>query len=387
MSTPSMPAAVEPSWAKAATLERFYNEDLPTTSDIKRSFSSKIPGRKQDMKLSRKLKREIWVEEKAQEKLAKRELLLPESAGFLEADEDNFGEATHKFRQKGLLEHVDLQTQQKVLDLDFSQFNSNYSLSYTPNGRHLLFGGSKGHVSLLDTQTLNTSCEMKLKETVRCVQAFHNNNLFAVSQKKCVFVYDSQGAELHKMREHQLVHQMDFLKYHMLLVTGNEFGDLRWHDVSTGRGVATGKVRKGAIKVMRQNKANAVMHVGSTNGVVSLWTPNIKEPVLKVLAHKAPVYALDCYRDYFVSSGGDGKWKVFDLRKPSEPVLSQSYFGQQVGSIDISGTGLCALGAGPRVQIYDKEIFSGSGGQKEGAKRKPYMQQEFYGYNTSNYRV
>ena len=34
---------------------------------------------------------------------------------------------------------------------------------------------------------------------------------------------------------------------------------------------------------------NAVIHVGQTNGVVSLWTPNMGKPVVKMLCHRAQV--------------------------------------------------------------------------------------------------
>lgn len=108
----------------------------------------------------------------------------------------------------------------------------------------------------------------QVKETVRCVQALHSEDLFCVSQKKHCFMYDSQGVEVHSMRNHNLVNVMDYLKYHYLLVTGNEFGDLKYQDISTGKLVSNIKTGKNPIRVMRQNKANAVMHVGGGNGVV-----------------------------------------------------------------------------------------------------------------------
>jgi hypothetical protein len=37
---------------------------------------------------------------------------------------------------------------------------------------------------------------------------------------------------------------------------------------------------------MRQNPWNAVMHLGHSNGVVSMWTPNMSTPVVKMLCHK-----------------------------------------------------------------------------------------------------
>lgn len=117
---------------------------------------------------------------------------------------------------------------------------------------------------------------------------------------------------------------------------------------------------------------------------VSLWTPNIKEPVLKYLAHSAPVAALDVYRDYCVSAGGDGRTKIFDLRKADEPLHSFCQYGRPVRSIDVSMTGLVSLAAGPRVQVYAKEMFSGSSsssfdGSETRTRINPYLQQEYNG--------
>ncbi|CAD7926569.1 unnamed protein product [Amoebophrya sp. A120] len=343
------------------TAANFSEQDpLPLRNEkqVKKSFSSGN-GSKPDIKLSRKLKRTIRVESKAETELEKRDAVLRQenAGGLMEADPEVFGEKTLKVRQDEILDSVDIGTQAKAIDLALPF--GDYSVSYTPSGRHMVLAGSKGHVSLLDTQSLSTACELKLKESVRCAQSFHNDNLFAVSQKKCCFVYDRNGMEIHKMKEHSLVHQMEFLRYHFLLVTGSEFGDIRYHDIATGQGVAHLRTKKGPVKCLRQNKQTAVMHCGQANGVVSLWTPTIKEPCMKILAHKGPVDHLDFYRDhYMVSSGGDGRWKIFDLRKPAEPVLSQSYYGCPVTSIDVSQTGLLAFGMNKKVQVFDSKIWN-----------------------------
>lgn len=244
-----------------------YGGHILSKKKIKKTFSSK-EGKKQDIKLSRQLKKEGKLAEKAAELLAKREILLPDEGGSLEAG-DEFGEATFKYRQKQIRENVDCGTAAKGYEFNLDYGNYDF-LSYTPTGRHLLFGGSKGHVALLDTQKMEVVKELKLKETVRCVQALGSVDLFAVSQKKCCYIYDQNGVEIHQLKQHSLVNAMDFLRYHYLLVTGSEFGDIRWHDVTTGELVCGHKTKKGPIRAMRQNRANGVMHVGGTNGVVGL---------------------------------------------------------------------------------------------------------------------
>lgn len=41
---------------------------------------------------------------------------------------------------------------------------------------------------------------MQLRETIRDVKALHNENLVAVAQKKYVYIYDNQGAEVGKAK-------------------------------------------------------------------------------------------------------------------------------------------------------------------------------------------
>lgn len=42
----------------------------------------------------------------------------------------------------------------------------------------------------------------------------------------------------------------------------------------------------GPCDVLRQNPHNAVSLLGHTQGVVTMWTPNMSSPVIKMLTHK-----------------------------------------------------------------------------------------------------
>jgi U3 small nucleolar RNA-associated protein 7 len=104
---------------------------------------------------------------------------------------------------------------------------------------------------------------------------------------------------------------------------------------------------------MRQNPQTAVVQLGHTCGSVTLWTPNVAEPVVKFLAHKGSVTGLATSVDghYLTTGASDGRWKVWDLRM-MEKLSEFRTFGGTVSSMDVSGGGVCAVGFGCHVQFW-----------------------------------
>ena len=169
-----------------------------------------------DKKLRRNLKQLEGKYQDAALKAKDAEILLENTGGFLEAEEEL--ERTYKVRQDEITKDVAVETAQKRFELKLDALGP-YVCDYTRNGRELLLGGRKGHIATMDWREGKLGCELQLGETVRDVKWLHNNQFFAVAQKKYVYIYDRNGVELHTLKKHQEVTQMEFLPYHFLLAT------------------------------------------------------------------------------------------------------------------------------------------------------------------------
>lgn len=154
------------------------------------------------------------------------------------------------------------------------------------------------------------------------------------------------------MKKHVEVNQLEFLPYHFLLATVGNPGVVRYHDTSIGRLVAEHKTKLGPCHLMRQNPHNAVLHCGHANGSVTLWTPTMSTPIVKMLCHRGPVkgMAIDNSGYYMATSGLDGQLKIFDVRTYRE--LHSYYTPTPAHHLDISQKGLLAVGWGPHVHIW-----------------------------------
>ncbi|QPG73264.1 hypothetical protein FOA43_000572 [Brettanomyces nanus] len=297
----------------------------------------------------------------AVESATKTDLLLQEEAGFMEAEGM---ERTYKFRQNDIVKEVDVGTAKKGFNLKLDQYGP-YTLDYTRNGRELLIGGRKGHVAAFDWQLGKLDCELFLNETVHAVKFLHNDQFFAVAQKKYTFIYDRTGTELHKLKQHIDCTLLDFLPYHMLLATAGNSSHLRYHDVSTGELVSDLRTKLGPTLAMRQNPWNAVMHLGHGNGEVTLWSPSMSTPLVKIQACRGPVRALAVNRDgrYMAVTGADKTLKIWDLRKLKE--IGSYYTPTQASTVDISDRGLLAVGWGPHLTVWKDTLKQN--------QKSPYM--------------
>ena len=175
-----------------------------------------------DRKLRGRTTRDEALNRDAAIHAAKAEVLQPYEAGHLEAEGM---ERTYKFKQEEIRENVDRASARKIFDitLDYGP----YHMRYSRNGRHLLLGGQKGHVALMDWQAGKVTAELQLRESVRDVSFLHNETLFAVAQKKYAYIYDNKGIEVHCLKHHRDPLRLEFLPYHFLLASIGNAGNER----------------------------------------------------------------------------------------------------------------------------------------------------------------
>lgn len=291
--------------------------------------------------------------EMSQNQAARFDLLLPEDAGFLEGDE---GEDTCTVSQEDIADAVDIMSGAKYFNLKLSQFGP-YRVDYSRTGRHLLLGGRRGHIACLDWQSKQLMCEINVMESVNDVKWLHSEAMYAVAQKKWLHIYDSNGIELHCIRKFNDVLRMQFLPYHFLLATASATSFLQYLDVSVGKEVAAICTKTGRLDVMCQNPHNAIIHLGHAQGTVTLWSPNQKEALVKMLCHQGGVrsVSVDKTGTYMVTSGMDKKLKVYDVRtfKP----LKSYFLPAGASCLSLSQRGVLSAATGDIVQLY-RDVWS-----------------------------
>ena len=296
------------------------------------------------------------------------EILLENESGFLDPEREL--ERTYKVRQDELRSDLAVETAKKGFELKLEGLGP-YIVDYTRNGRSLLLAGRKGHVSTMDWRGGTLGCELQLQESVRDAKWLHNDQYFAVAQKKYVYIYDHAGVELHCLKKHIEVTAMEFLPFHFLLASVGNAGYLKYTDTSTGQMVIEMPTKKGSPTALAQNSHNAMLHVGHQNGTVTSWSPNSTTPHFSYLAHRGPVRSIAIDREgrYMVSTGQDLKMAVWDLRMNREV---NNYFLRQPGSsVAVSDRGLVGVGWGTQTSIW-KGFFDKAKSDQE-KKQAPYM--------------
>jgi len=242
-------------------------------------------------------------------------ILNTEQAGFIEAE--NEMEYTSSLSQVELKRnHLDENTAKHIYNLTLP--SGPYGCKFDRSGRYSILYGQRGNLALMDAHHLNLHTEFHVHERVRDACFLHNFSLLAVAQTNHAYIYDDTGAEVHKLNEHHDPMALDFLPYHWLLASIGRTGHLIFQDTSTGGLVSQQRTKLGPCRVLRQNPSNAVIHLGHSNGTVTLWSPASNQYLAKMHCHKgSPItsMAVDLSGNIMVTGGADRQIKIWDLRK------------------------------------------------------------------------
>ena len=87
-------------------------------------------------------------------------------------------------------------------------------------------------------------------------------------------------------------------------------------------------------------------------GTVSLWSPNVKEPLARLLCQRGGVRAVSVSSDgqYMATAGVDRTLGLWDLRMLKQ-LRGHRVSGAGAGQLGFSQTGLLAAGLGNTVQV------------------------------------
>ncbi|GFT44934.1 WD repeat-containing protein 46 [Nephila pilipes] len=318
-----------------------------TIKKYKRGESINIDGIKTTRQKINFMKEDMKIKQSVQQ-AARNELLLTEEAGYIEPDENK---ATYRIEQHEIAAAVDITSASKLFSLSLTEFGP-YKIKYSRDGRHLVLGGRLGHVAAMDWVSKQLHCEINVMESVHDICWLHLPTMFAVAQKKWVFIYDLQGVELHCIKRLDRVLQMEFLPYHFLLAAASETGFLSWLDISTGQRIASTYTRAGRSNVMCQNPYNAIIALGEANGCVTMWSPNEDKALVKIFCQPAAIksVAIDNRGLYMAVAGLDRSMKIYDVR--TYKCLQSYKFRSSAGFLDFSQRGLLSVGMGNVVEVY-----------------------------------
>ena len=148
-----------------------------------------------------------------------------------------------------------------------------------------------------------------------------------------------------------------------------------------GKMVASFPTRESTpLNVMCQNPSNAIIHLGHRGGTVTLWSPNVKESLMKILCHTTPVLsvAVDAGGNYMATSAVDRKIHLWDLRQQTERVATINV-PCGASSLNFSQRGLLSATCGHTVQVFDTNKILDSSNEQKNGYYKPYLRHNVNG--------
>nr|CCC92021.1 conserved hypothetical protein [Trypanosoma congolense IL3000] len=268
-------------------------------------------------------------------------------------------EVSDRVTQEDIVAGINLQSQRKKFELVLDKMGP-YKVDFTINGTHLLLAGVRGHMANIRWKEFALIGETQLKDRVDDAKFLVDHTMSAVAQKKYVYMYTKEGSEMHILSSMANIDRLAYLSRHLLLCgASTRYSVMQYVDISTGQelGAKTPSVMRDPTSCMAVNPGNGVVATCDLRGVVKLWSPSVVDPLVQLKGHKGVIDDIQFHPNgrFFITLGGDHKFKVWDcrtLRSLDEYAVTYSF-----NTIDISSSGLVAMGGGTSVQIW-KDMFS-----------------------------
>ncbi|RNF03956.1 U3 small nucleolar RNA-associated protein 7 [Trypanosoma rangeli] len=268
-------------------------------------------------------------------------------------------EVADRVTQDDIVAAVDLQTQQKKYELLLDKLGP-YKVDFTLNGTHLLLAGLRGHVANIRWKDFALNGEVQLKDRIDDAKFLVDHTMTALAQKKYVYMYTKEGAEMHVLSQMANMDRLAYLPRHLLLCAAStRFSVMQYMDISTGQelGAKVPSVVRDPVSCMDVNPSNGVVASCDLRGVVKFWSPAVVDPLVQLKGHKGVIDDIRFHPNgrFFVTLGGDHKFKVWDCR--TLRALEEYAVTYTFNTVDVSSSGLVAMGGGTNVQLW-KGIFS-----------------------------
>lgn len=291
----------------------------------------------------------------APRRLARMNMLQLEGATGLELDDR---EVADRVAQTDVLAAVDDQTRRKKFDIELPKMGP-YNIDFSQSGADLVLAGLRGHVAAFRWKEFDLQGEVQLADKCSDVKFLVDGSMYAVAQKRFVYMYSKEGVEMHVLPTMANCDRLEYLPNHMLLVAASsQYSVLHYMDVSTGKYVCSKNpaVMRDPTTCLRRNTTNGIVASGDLRGIVKFWSPTVEKPLVQLKAHKGAVRDVQFHPDgrFALTLGVDGKMKIWDTR--TLRTLEELTMSYTVQSMDVSATGMVAVAGGTAVHVW-KDLF------------------------------
>jgi WD40 repeat protein len=217
------------------------------------------------------------------------------------------------------------------------------SVAYSPDGRFLAAGGSKGSVLLLDPSSHRKRLLQAGGSPVRSLAFSPRGDLLAVGSARTVILLDARtggrvGAPLSASDN---VNAVAFSRDGRLLAAGSQNGQIALWDAASGQGLGQFGGRRPVNALAFSGDGAAVFAAGE--GSTVLWNVRTHRRIAALVGHQGAIYSVAVSPDGRLLAAAGADRTITLWHQPFGPVLGSPLLrGRQITSVAWSRTGRLA---------------------------------------------